>query len=309
MLTTRTSRAGLLAMAFLTALTGWLVASGGAVARAQPTPGAACASSSAPSGDSLLALESGRTRRTARIHVPPSALTHPAALLLAFHGTGSNGRFMERYSGLAREVDQDGAIGVFPDADGPQWNLRGDRGPNDVDFVRDLLSVVTQRYCIDPTRISAAGVSNGGSFVALLACVLSDRLAGVVIVAGDFGPLGPCRPRRPVSILEIHGTADAVVPYAGRRADGHRGAVLPWVRAWARRDGCPARLRRRVLAPRTVRIDWRPCRGGATVAHVAIFGGGHQWPGATPADPGPPSTISAAQQAWGFLAARRRARG
>jgi polyhydroxybutyrate depolymerase len=290
--------------------TGGAATTGGAALPAPPSaPSAPCAAGAVQPGDTTLAITAGRLRRTARIHVPAGALARRAAVLLAFHGTGSNGRAMERYSELLPDLDRDGAIGIFPDADGPQWNAsEARRGPDDIGFVRDLLATVAQRWCVDPRRISAAGVSNGGSFAALLACVMSDRLAGVVIVAGGFDALSPCHPRRPVSVLEIHGTADRVAPYDGTPADGRRGAVLPWVRAWARRDGCPARLHRRVLAPRTVRIAWGPCRGGTTVAHIAIFGGGHQWPGATPADPGPPPTISAARQAWGFLAGRRLAR-
>jgi polyhydroxybutyrate depolymerase len=270
-----------------------------------PPPTGACAAPAPAAGDVALAIRSHGIRRTAVVHVPAGATASPAPLLLAFHGTGGWGRAMERYTGLPHETDRDGAIDVFPDADGPQWNATGRGAPYDADFMRDLLGAVAQRWCVDPARVTATGVSNGGSFAALLACVMSDRLAGVAIVAGGFDMLPPCRPRRPVSVLEIHGTADQIVPYRGRAGDGYRGAVLPWVQAWARRDGCPATLRRTVLAPRTVRIAWSPCRGRTSVAHVAIFGGMHQWPGATPPDPGPAATISAARLVWGFLQGAR----
>jgi polyhydroxybutyrate depolymerase len=271
-----------------------------------PPPTGACAAPAPAAGDVALAIRSHGIRRTATVHVPAGGDGSAAPLLLAFHGTGRNGRFMERYSGLSRETDRDSAIDVFPDADGPQWNATGRGAPYDVDFMRDLLGAVAQRWCVDPARVTATGVSNGGSFAALLACVMSDRLAGVAIVAGGFDVLPPCHPRRPVSVLEVHGTDDPVVPYRGRDSDGRRGAVLPWVQAWARRDGCPARLRRNILAQRTVRIAWAPCRDRTSVAHIAIFGGMHQWPGATPSDPGPAATISAARVTWGFLQGARR---
>lgn len=270
-----------------------------------PPPTGACAAPAPAGGDTTIAIRSHGIRRTATVHVPAGATASPAPLLLAFHGTGSWGRAMERYSGLPRETDRDGAIDVFPDADGPQWNATGRGAPYDVDFTRDLLGAVAQHWCVDQTRVTATGVSNGGSFAALLACTMSDRLAGVAIVAGGFDVLPPCHPSRPVSVLEIHGTADQIVPYRGRDTDDFRGAVLPWVQAWARRDGCPATLHRTILAQRTVRIAWSPCSGHATVAHVAIFGGMHQWPGANPPDPGPAATISAARVTWGFLAGQR----
>jgi poly(3-hydroxybutyrate) depolymerase len=59
------------------------------------------------------------------------------------------------------------------------------------------------------------------------------------------------------------------------------------------------------VAARVARLDWSACRSGTAVAHLAIAAGRHQWPGATPPDPGPPSTISAAVEAWRFLSAHR----
>jgi polyhydroxybutyrate depolymerase len=286
-----------------------VAATGGAApSSGGPLPSVGCASASAPAGDVDLALVSHGVRRTARVHVPPAVLRAPARLLLAFHGTGGSGRFMERYSGLAAQLDRGPTgIAVFPDADGPRWNVEERAGaPDDADFAADLLDAVERRWCVDRARVSAAGVSNGGSMAALLACAMPQRLAAVAIVAGGFATLPPCRSRRPVAVLEIHGRDDPIVPYRGAPADGRRGAVVPWLASWAARDGCSRkRPHSREIAPRTVRYDWGTCRAGTTVVHIAIAGGRHQWPGADPPDPGPAATISAAAQVWAFLAPRR----
>ena len=42
-------------------------------------------------------------------------------------------------------------------------------------------------------------------------------------------------------------------------------------------------------------------RGGVRVEHIRISGGRHQWPGATPPDPGPPSTFCGACTIWRFF--------
>jgi polyhydroxybutyrate depolymerase len=278
-----------------------LAATGGAAPPAAPAAvrSAGCGAAVAQVGNAALAVVSRGVRRSAMVYVPPGASAHPAALLVAFHGTGGSGRFMERYSGLLAQLDRSGAIGVFPDADGDRWNVEESaHDPDDVDFARDLIDSVGRRYCVDERRVSAVGVSNGGSMAALLACTIPQRLAGVAIVAGGFATLPPCRSRRPVSVLEIHGTDDPIAPYSG---------AVPWVRGWASRDGCRSVPRKRVVAQRTVRYDWVGCRGGTTVAHLEIWGGRHQWPGATPPDPGPAATISAAAQAWGFLVGKRSA--
>jgi polyhydroxybutyrate depolymerase len=305
----RPIRAKLLALLLFSASAISVAATGGAAPPAPgPLPSAACHGAPARAGDVDLAIVSHGVRRTARVHVPRGALGAPAAVLMAFAGTGRNGPFMERYSGLGAQLDRGpAAIGVFPNADGMSWNATESReGPDDVDFVSDLLDAVSARWCVDLDRVTAAGVSNGGSMAALLACAMPQRLAGVAIVAGGFATLPPCRTRWPVSVLEIHGRADQVVPYWGVPTARGRGAVVPWLSSWIARDRCQrVHPSVRTIAPRATRYDWGACSDGTSVVHIAIAGGEHQWPGASPPDPGPAATISAAAQIWSFLAPRR----
>lgn len=272
------------------------------------SPGPRCGQPRSFTGDRLMRLEVGGLERTALVHVPLRALRGPVPLVLAFHGTGGSGPFMARYSGLSRVADRAGFIAVFPSAHEEQERWTAEQAPrpgapDDVAFVRALLQEVSLGQCVDAARVSVVGVSNGGSFAARLACELSDRFAAVAIVAGGFGEKLACRVQRAVSVLEIHGTADPVVPYAGR--EHGEGSVSRWLADWVARDGCETTGRRRAVAPRVVRTDWAGCRDAAAVAHLRILGGAHQWPGATPPDPGPASTISAAEQVWRFLAPRR----
>ncbi len=241
--------------------------------------------------------------RAALVRVPARAAHRPATLVVALHGAGGDGTFMERYSGLGHAADRDGFVAVFPSAATPThvWNLDVSSAPDDVGFVAALINQVATVACIDPARVFAVGVSNGGALTARLACELSDRIAGVVIVAGGFSRLPICTPARPVSVLEIHGSADPVVPYTGDPRNGRIGAVLPWVDAWAARDRCATVNTPQTVAPRTLRMDWSGCADGTRVAHIKVLGGRHQWPGATPPDPGPASTLSAARQTWSFL--------
>lgn len=245
--------------------------------------------------------------RTVLLQVPKTAHGR-AALVLAFHGTGGSGPFMAGYSGLNGVADRSGFLVAYPSAqeDPDQWGLGEDRrGDDDLAVVDAIVAEVVARGCADRRRVYAVGVSNGGGFATRLGCERSGLIAAVVSVAGAYGGLAPCRPDRPVSLLEIHGTADQVVPYDYAAPGG----VLGWVRAWAQRDGCRAGPRRSVVAARVARLDWSSCRSGTAVAHLAISDGRHQWPGATPPDPGPPSTISAAVEAWRFLSTHRLSSG
>jgi polyhydroxybutyrate depolymerase len=249
-------------------------------------------------------VSAGRPRQ-ALVELPARALRRPAPLLLAFHGSGGTGPFMRNYSGFSQIAPTAGFVAVYPTAVGPRWNLEETEDPSrpdDVRFIRELIDRLGGEICFDKTRVYAAGVSNGGGFAALLACRLSHRIAAIATVAGGYGDLPGCGAQRPVSVLEIHGTEDAVVPYEGR--DG-RGAARDYAASWAERDGCPDNPREQQLAPDAVRYDWWPCRAGSAVAHIKLIGGTHQWPGATPADPGPVSSIAAAPEVWRFVSGHR----
>jgi polyhydroxybutyrate depolymerase len=276
----------------------------GAATSAAPTRACGRAAAAHPGTLDERFVSGGRPRQ-ALVEVPATAGRRPAPLLLAFHGSGGTGPFMRTYSGFSRIASSAGFVGVYPTAAGPRWNLEEAEDASradDVRFVRELIDRLGGRVCFDKTRVYAAGVSNGGGFAALLACRLSHRIAAVATVAGGYGDLPACSADRPVSMLEIHGTADEVVPYDGREG---RGAARDFAAAWAARDGCPADPRERQLGPRAVRYDWRPCAAGAAVAHIKLIGGEHQWPGATPPDPGPVSPIAAAPEIWRFVAGHR----
>ena len=243
--------------------------------------------------------------RTALVHVPHRRRGQ-LPVVMALHGYGANGAFMERYSGLSRVADREGFAVVYPDADGPRWRISAAEAPTDVRFLDALLDRLDASGCLDDDRVSAVGVSNGGGMAARFACAGEDRLAGLVSVAGGYSSLPRCEATRPISVLEIHGTADPVVPYGGRPGDG-AGDVMRWLYDWIRRDACPSAARRRTDRPGVQRLDWAPCRAGTSVAHLRLLGGLHAWPGAVPADAGPSFGVSAAEEAWDFLRGHRRA--
>jgi polyhydroxybutyrate depolymerase len=246
----------------------------------------------------------GQPRRSALVHLPPRRRAH-MPLIVALHGAYGNGAFMERYSGLSRLADRGGFAVVYPDAAGPRWRIAAGEGGADVRFIDALLDRMLSAGCFDVTRVSAVGVSNGAGMAARLACAGDDRLAGLVAVAGDYARLPTCRARRPLSVLEIHGTADAAAPYhPAPQASG--GGVLGWVTSWADRDGCSPVPRRTWQVARVLRLDWERCRDGSSVEHLQLVGGAHAWPGADPPDAGPQFGISATDEAWGFLRGRQR---
>lgn len=95
---------------------------------------------------------------------------------------------------------------------------------------------------IDPKRVYLVGFSNGGFLAYRVACDHADKIAAIVSIGGA-GPT-TCAPSSPVSVLEIHGRDDSVVPLAGGKLGGHlpQLATFPPVadtlRVWSRVDHC-----------------------------------------------------------------------
>ena len=114
---------------------------------------------------------------------------------------------------------------VYPEGTGfpRRWRAGGWPGDPmaDVVFISDLIDTLSAEYNIDPARIYANGLSNGGGMSFLLGCALSDRIAAIGGVAGAYAlPLEDCLPSRPVPMIIFHGTVDAIVPYLGGPSEG-----------------------------------------------------------------------------------------
>ena len=182
--------------------------------------------------------------------------------------------------------------------------MAGPGGPqvNDVLFVSDLLTHLQSVLCIDPLRIYATGFSNGAGMTNVLACTLAGRLAAFAPVSGSYPPYpGGCHPVRPVPLLELHGTADPIVPYNGS-ARKQLPPLLAWLQGWATRDGCTRGPTVFYKQANVTGLEWTVCQGNATVIQYRISGEGHVWPHVSFNKPGGTavSSLSASALIWSF---------
>ena len=195
---------------------------------------------------------------------------------------------------------------LYPTSDDSFWSLNRAQGTADVDDVSDLLDRVLAPGCFDADRIAITGVSNGAGFAARMACALPGRFAAVVPVAAGYRALDPCPAGARASFLAIHGSADTVVPYNGKRPD-RAGSVPRYTARWARRDGCAAPPRTATPRPRVTRVRYRDCDDGLRVELLRLSGTDHGWPGAGPPLPDHnPSGVSATRELLRFVAGARR---
>lgn len=190
----------------------------------------------------------GPDDRPARVVVPQSYDgTRDYPLVVAVHGFTSSGRDTDGVLRLTRQAERDGFLLVTPDGTRnpdrvPYWNVAPQTCtrapcPDDGAYLVGLVDAMKTRYRVDAGRVYLLGISNGALMSYRLACDAADVFTAIASLAGAT-PLdaASCMPARPVSVLEIHGDADANVPFAGR--EGVLRGTLESVQEWAGRDGC-----------------------------------------------------------------------
>ncbi len=170
-------------------------------------------------------------------------------LVVVLHGFTANGFAQAAYFHMQDLTNTDAALWIAPDGTtnnaGQQfWNADeaccdfNNQNPDDVGYLGSLVDDIVEEWPIDENQIFFVGHSNGGYMSYRMACERADRIAAIVSLAGNAATVpSACNPEKPVSVLHMHGTADATVPYAGGSGLGGVGA-LSSVEQWAGHDGC-----------------------------------------------------------------------
>ena len=254
---------------------------------AGPVAPVACTGKMGAAGDPTVSVPFAGLIRTALVHVPASYVpTQPVMLVMNFHGFTSDGLQEAVLSRMNASSDAHGYIAVYPYGVASSFNAgkccgtAWVDGVDDVGFVKALLQSIAGDYCVDPARVYATGLSNGGFLSHRLGCEMADTFAAIAPVAGVLA-LAACNPTRPMPVMHFHGTADTLVPYDGNPAQNFPDVASTFA-AWAKRDGCvgqPTETFRKLDAHCAT---YATCAAGATVTLCTIDGGGHTWPGGTP---------------------------
>jgi len=243
--------------------------------------------SALPGGDLPGELVFGGLPRTYQLHVP-AGLDHPAGLVINLHGAGHTGGEQAAVTNYNAVADQNGFVVAYPDgidfswADGRGASVPDRQGVDDVGFLSALIDQLSRDYGIARGRVFVTGMSAGAFMATRLACERADLISAIAPVAGTLGAAFPCAPSRPVSVLQVHGTADAVVPFTGGTMLGRGGysdvvAAPAMAQRWRDVDRCPAPVDNGPAGAEH-RFTASGCAGGTEVVFIQIDGGGHTWP-------------------------------
>ena len=289
----------------------------GACATARPS---ACSPADAKPGAALTCEVPGFDHRPYDVHLPANyAPARPVPVVLAIHGGGGNSRGAARTTCPGGDIENPGCLDaiagregiavVYPNGTASRllpnvrtWNAGGGAGGwqcvsgrackdgvDDIAYFRALLDNLSRWVALDPRRVYATGLSNGGAMSHRLACQMADRIAAIAALGGEnqYATTASCAPGRPVPVLDIHGTKDPCWPYAGGKAaclqrdDTAKISVDQSMRIWAAINGCQSAQAPELIASeagvRTERIRWTGCRAETDL--IRTVGGGHVWPG------------------------------
>eukprot|EP00760_Papus_ankaliazontas_P012299 PhM_4_TR15243/c0_g1_i1/m.59417/K03932/lpqC; polyhydroxybutyrate depolymerase len=235
------------------------------------------------------------------VYVPSNYTnTKPVPLIFAFHGlTEHCDEYIDKFRSHAESrgfilISPCGSQGIL----GTAWNsgtccgFSDDTHPDDVQLTRDITADVSSKLCIDSDRLYASGFSNGAMMAEVLACEASDLFRAVVSVSGITEPrpgndagLSRCDKmyaagKHNTGVLNVHGTADIMVPYTGNAILGFP-TVPVNMQSWVARNNCTSKNSTTTLRKGTfTNYVWSGC-GAQQQRHVELVkndGGAHTWP-------------------------------
>ncbi len=229
-----------------------------------------CSAAEGAPGETIREVEIAGTTRRYIVDAPASIVSEkPLSLVFVFHGNGGNGEASQGMGLQDVAGAQDEALFVFPDGlpfmnFGVGWN--GACDGYDMEFFDAMIDTLSSEYCVDASRIFAAGFSWGGDMCESLACCRGNIVRAVAPASGpelypaDQVCAGSARP----SLRMTYADNDAYPPamFAER---------LAWYRA---EQGC---------SDSSMAVDPAPCVAWAGCTRPVVAceyaGLGHAWPG------------------------------
>jgi polyhydroxybutyrate depolymerase len=271
---------------------------------------------------------SGDSTRTYLLYVPAGYDgSEDWPLVINYHGFTNSSEFQMALSDMNAVADTGQFLVVYPQGllvenpfngqTAPGWNIFGTLSDNDdVAFTSQLIDQIAADYAVDLTRVYATGWSMGANMSYDLACQLDDRIAAIAPVANQMSEMqiSTCTADRPMPTLQMHGTADPIVPYQGAVFPSGMDSFLVATRTamyWAEMNGCSPTADTTTFADldtsdqSTVTVyAYGDCDAGADVLFYEITGGGHTWSGGAPLPEflGPVNRdIHASSEIWKFF--------
>lgn len=253
----------------------------------RPHPEACAPAQHFPSAETLT-VEVGAIHRAALIRLPTDYRSDQASpVLLSLHPFVVDPATWEQYGHLADAGARRGYIVATPRGSepGPRWSVPGgvQTASDDFAFLDALVDQLSDRYCVNPAKVFAAGFSAGAAMATALGCERADRFAAIA-ASGGSNLTQLCPDEATTDTMILHGSADPIAPPSGNTIPFTPPVGLSVDTVVARlavRNGCdPAPTRNQ--ATTSVVVDrYVNCEHGR-LEYWRMQGAGHTWAGADP---------------------------
>lgn len=231
-------------------------------------------------------IKVGNREREYMVTTPPEVEDREnLPLLFVFHGYKMTDDSMRKIT----EFNKANAVVVYMQGANTAWApapYAVTTGQEDLDFFDAVRQEMIDKYPINPSRVFAAGHSNGGGFAAYTACKRAHQLTGIATVSAAYynTVFDGCAPI-PTKQIDFHGTKDNTIKYdGGVRHDADYKPVMEVMEEAAERNHCSPEPETKEFSRPGEEFIWNRC--DAELRHYRLDGSTHIWPGAD-GDKGP----------------------
>ena len=215
------------------------------------------------------------------IRYPEQPVENLYPVVFVFHGAGGNGeQELNRHQNILNLIDQGEFIGIFPSGFENRWNVSGETNADDTEFFSLIVNELNTSSIFNTNRIFAIGISNGGGMVNKIGKE-TDFLSGIApLISQQSEPIGNLSPGRPISVYQVNGENDDLVPIEG--GPGVAGTVFMSAQGsaenWASYFSCN-------MIPSEANVSWgnfevleftfSGCTNGVEIKYFVVKNSGH----------------------------------